>query len=153
MTITNEQKKTIHTLKNALSMDDETYRETLWLGYKVESSVKLTRRQARELIDTLKKSAVQAGRWQNNRSFRKYKYDNLGYRDGMASPRQLRMIEALWKDVSFVQDEQARLEALEVFLSNHFGVDKIIWIEATMVGKIKKTLEQMKAQKAQKEEK
>lgn len=145
--ISGEQKKMIHTIKAQLGMDEETYKEILWSAYKVDSSTRLSRQEARELIDMLKKSAVQAGVWTNNRGFKKYKYDNLGKREGMASPKQLRMIESMWQDVSFVKEEKARLEALDTFLSNHFGVDKLIWVESEMVSKIVNTLKTMRTQK------
>jgi hypothetical protein len=149
----NKQKAMIHQLSGKLNLDKELYREILQDRYKVNSSKDLTYRQASDFISYLKKQALDAGVWERKKSFQKHKYSNLGHREGMASPKQLRMIEALWKEVSYVQDETARLEALNTFLSKHFGVDKLIWVESNMVGKVKRTLEQMKVQKAQKEEK
>lgn len=149
--ISDEQKKMIHTLKSRLGLDEELYRETLFNSFNVDSSKKLSREQARRLIISLKESAVQAKVWKNNRSMNKYKYDNLGKRDGMATPRQLRMLESIWKDVSYQKTEQSRLEAFNQFLSNRFGVDDIKWVESNMVSKIVNTLKAMKAQQAQKE--
>lgn len=151
--VTNDQIKKIKTLQGRLGIDDDTYREILFNNYNVNTCKKLNRKQAKEILDAWSKDAEKQGNWTNHKkSFQKHKYDNLGYRKGMASPKQLRMIEAIWKDVSYVQDEKARLEALDTFLSKHFGVDNIIWIESGMIQKIKHTLEKMKAQKAQKEE-
>lgn len=135
--------------RKLIGLPDEVYREILWEKYKVESSTKLSFQQARELLNTLRDKAKEMGVFSPKKqySFQKYKYDNLGDREGFASPKQLRKIEAIWKDVSYQKTDTAREDALNSFLDSHFGVSNIKWIEQDMVSKIIRTLERMKEQK------
>lgn len=144
--ITDDQKRTIKTLAGKLAMSDDIYRDMLFNRYKVDSCKQLSHSQARELIDSLKQSAITANVWSANKSFRKYKYDNLGNREGYASPAQLRKIDAMWKEVSFQKTEKDKEDALNTFLLNHFGVSHIKWIEKDMVNKVIATLKVMKKQ-------
>lgn len=149
------QKTRIKMLQKCLGIDNETYREMLFAGYGVNSCTALTRRQAKELIDAWEKQGKELGVWtKTKKSFNKNRYHDRPEIEGMASNAQLRKLEAMWKDVSRIKDdEQARRAAFNTFLSNHFGVDDIIWVESNMAGKIITTLEKMKAQKVQKEDK
>ena len=79
--------KKIHTLKTTLAMSDEEYRKHL-ASFGVCSSKQLTDTEADILISILqKKIYIQ----------RSQKYDELIGRDEkMATPSQLRKIEAIW---------------------------------------------------------
>jgi len=74
----------------------------------------------------------------------KHRYDELGHRDGMASPAQLRMIEGMWMEVSRMTTYAARERALEGFLKRVVNVQQMEWIENWMVQKIINAISHMK---------
>lgn len=142
MKVSPAQIRAIHVLKSKLSMDDGTYREML-AGYGASSSVHLDGADARHLIEVLAGKAAQLGVWRNQPRALK-RWDDLGGRPGMATPKQLRMVEAMWSDVSRASDAQAKSDALVVFLSRHFGVTALAWVTQEMVGRIVRTLQAMR---------
>lgn len=135
--------------RKQIGIDEDLYREMLSERFNVFSCTQLTEIQLREFIKILKENGLKSGKFKpvKKYSFQKRKYEELGKREGMASPAQLRMIEAIWFEVSNQTSDEARADALNNFLDKHFGVSNIKWIESTMVGKIKKTLEKMLYQK------
>lgn len=74
----------------------------------------------------------------------KERYDELGLRDGMATPAQLRKIEAMWMQVSRMPNHTAREKALQGFLKRIVGVQQIEWVEDWMVQKILNAIQHMK---------
>jgi len=74
----------------------------------------------------------------------KNKFEDLGYRDGMATPKQIRMMEAMWMDVSTMPNYTARERALNGFLKRIVGVENLRFVEDWMVQKVVKALEHMK---------
>lgn len=143
-----QQIKLIHTLKNAIKMDDEVYRDMLH-GYsnqmrKIRSSKDLSYGEASHLIKKLTKLAKDAGAWKDYR--KRDKYEDLGTRPGMATPKQLRMLEAMWKDVSIVKNATARQKAFNKFIHRIVKVNDPKWVEDWMVEKIIRALEAMGAE-------
>jgi len=72
------------------------------------------------------------------------RYDELGVRDGMATPAQLRKIEASWMNVSRMPNHTAREKALLGFLKRICGVQQMEWVEDWMVQKILNAIQHMK---------
>lgn len=72
------------------------------------------------------------------------RFEDLGHRDGMATPKQLRMIEAMWMDVSKMPSYTAKQKAVEGFLKRIAGVENLRFVEDWMVQKIVKAIEGMK---------
>jgi hypothetical protein len=66
----------------------------------------------------------------------------------MATPAQLRKIDALWGCCSRARDREKRDKALRAFLSNHFKIADLRFIKQDKVGKIISALEHMKKQQA-----
>ncbi|MCE1274687.1 MAG: regulatory protein GemA, partial [Chlorobiales bacterium] len=129
-------------------MDDDEYRAFL-SGWGVESSKDLTPRQSAEVVAALRKLAGQEhGRAGARRSRRNLRYDDLGHRPGMASPKQLRMLEAMWMDVTRQATRESALEAYCTWLLNRFRVGRPEWIADVQVGKIKMALEQMQVKES-----
>jgi hypothetical protein len=148
--ITKPQIKMIHVLKAAMKMTDPEYQDTVFeaSGGKTQTSKDLTWRQARALLVQMEKNAVSMGVWKQdpNRRHPRQKYDDLkGRAPDMASPAQMRLIEALWATVS-VAHAKDRPMALRHFLKNRFKVDDIRFVEKSMVQKIVKTLKTMATQ-------
>ena len=77
----------------------------------------------------------------------KHRYDELGHRDGMASPAQLRMIESMWMEVSRMTTYAAREKALEGFLKRVVNVQQMEWIKSWQVRKIINAISHMKRSK------
>lgn len=136
----------IHTLKSALSMSDDRYRAMLWDNFAINSSLDLSGFQAAQLIKFLKNQALQAGVWLGKS---KEKYNNLLPRSAlMATPKQLRKIEAIWGDVSRAKTTKERAQSLEKFIYRIVGIGKMEWLQKNHVNKIIKALETMKGNKS-----
>ena len=136
--ITPAQIKRIHTLKGAMQLTDLQYRAALE-QYHVFSSKQLTEAQADQLVCEMENVAVSMGKWE--RAYRKYQ--PLDGRKGMASARQLRLIEAMWFDVSRAPTAAVREAALLKFL-RRFGVNSMADVRWYDVPKIINALTAMK---------
>lgn len=152
MNITKKQVKKIHALKGAMKMEEEVYRSILG-QYRVESSKDLSMDQAKELIDCLEREAVEMGVWTTptlalprggGGSGQTLKYEELGHREGMASPKQLRMIEGMWNDVTHAKGSERKKSALRKFLKRIVGVEDMTFLEVGDVRRVVRALEAMK---------
>lgn len=138
--------KRIKTLQRALDMDDATYRDTL-AQYGATSCTQLGNRAAAELSVKLQQMAVDLGVWQDRQAPGKLKYSEYdGRPEPMASGKQMRMIDAMWKGVSYIKDERAREVALNKFVKRITGKDALIWIEHNDVRKLIAAIKSMKSQ-------
>ena len=77
---TTSQIRKIHTLKNALGLDDDLYHEML-KSFDVQTSKNLTYTEAIIFIEILEEKAVAINRWEK----RLKKYETLHRSDNMAS--------------------------------------------------------------------
>lgn len=145
--INKRQIKLIHTLIHAIGMDDDTYRAMLEARAGVRSSLNLTYANARTLIEDLEGEAVELGVWKRHHwpaETGRLKYEDLGHRPGMASPAQLRMIEAMWKEVSYQETDEEKERAMRRFLMSHYHIAAIEWVEDWQAKKIIRTLNAMR---------
>lgn len=136
----------IHALISAIKLSDENYRATLLDNFGVTTSKALSYDQANALIDALEERAVEKGAWIKYE--KAVKYENLGNRPGMANPAQLRKIEALWRDVTGMKSKEDLTKTLRAFLSRHFKVADLRFLEMGKVNKVIYALEHMKIQKS-----
>lgn len=137
--ITKQQIKIIHALKNRLGLTDEEYREFILInsdGWKM-SSKELSYWEAERIIQKLKAIAIKAGVWEE----RPKKYEDLEGRYGMATPRQIRKIEAMWEEIARARDKKRALRRL---LEKKFGVSDVKWLEKWQIPKVIKMLEAMR---------
>lgn len=140
---TTNQIKRIHSLKSRLKLDDITYRCIL-SQWSVQSSKELSYEQARELLAHLEKQAVSAGVWKPKPK----KYDDLlGREEHMAPPSKLRLIEALWAQVSWCAWGDARDDALQKMCKRITGKNWLSAISDKEANKLIKAIKSMKAQK------
>ena len=136
----------IKTLSGKLGLDDDTYRAML-SGYGVSSCTKLSVDKAKNLIDRLEGQAISAGVWEKPKP-RPKKFAEYEYRPApMATGRQLRMLDAMWKGVSRIPDEGKRGKALDSFCKRIVGVDQLVWIEHKHVAKLTRAIKAMAAKK------
>lgn len=141
--INNYQIKMIHTLKNALGMDELTYRSALFEAFGVYSSKDLTSSEAGEVISYFEREATDAGLWKKIDP--KEKYRKLEGRPDYATVKQLAYIESLWKQVSRVKGKQ-RASALRSFLQRQAGVSDLRFLKRSDTGKVVTALKAMKHQ-------
>jgi len=132
------QIKLIHTLKGKLNLPDGAYRSML-RDYHVFSSTQLTAAGADQLIWDLQKNAEKAAVWVRPQR----KFNNLAGRKNMATPKQLRMIEAMWAEVSRASNMAERAAALQSFLPR-FGATSLEEVQYWQVHKIVEALKAMK---------
>lgn len=137
--------KRIHALKKVLDLSDEEYKLTLFHNFRVDSSKLLSNAQKIELIEYFEEEAVKLGRWEKYEG--KNRHEVLAGRPGMATPAQLRLIEALWKDTSSLKDNKQRMKGLRSFLYGHFKVSDLRFLDAVKVKKVIGALNAMLARK------
>ena len=139
--ITPEQVKKIHVYKSKLKMSDEDYRERVRLLHGSSTTCKdLTFMQANDLMAEMEFLAYMRG----VEFVPGHKYEELGRREDMATPKQLRMIEAMWKDVSHYKHSVERARALRSFL-RRFGVSDMRFISQPSVRAIVAAMKSMKS--------
>ncbi|HSA07645.1 MAG TPA: DUF1018 domain-containing protein [Candidatus Gastranaerophilales bacterium] len=140
--ITKEQIKKIHTMKNLLGLDDELYREIL-MKFKAKSCKDLSKEQAKKLIDILEVNAI---------GF-KGKFNELSNRANMATPAQLRRIEAMWveflkiADNKEVIDKSKSKKSLRKLLQRLYKISDLRFLPREKVPKVLKTIQTMINQK------
>lgn len=138
---TNSEIKKIHILKNLLNLDDDLYREIL-AGFGCCSSKELPAHLVHELMSMLEKMAVEADVWViPNRRFK-----DLNNRDGMATPKQLRKIEAMWREVAYQKDDEYVRTSFRRFLQRQFKISDLRFVEKSMASKIIKAINSIQKQ-------
>ena len=144
MKITTAQTKKIHALKRALALDDDTYRAILAERFKVKSSTELDTIKAGILIEELEGKATAAGTWEK-RTQPVRKYEELDKRrGGMATSAQLRMIEAMWFDISRQPNDESRKTALRRFILRIAKVSDLRFLDRSGAGRMIDALTAMK---------
>lgn len=134
------QIKKIKTLQSKMKMPDEDYRLRL-SEYWAKSCKELSYSEAENFIKELTALAKEKGVWSTG----KEKYDNLGHRQGMAAPSKLRMIEAMWKNISYVHDAHKREAALRKFIFKIAHVDSLEFLTTDGADKVINALRHIKA--------
>lgn len=150
--ITKGQMAKIHWLKHQLRLSDEEYGAALG-GYNVSTSKDLTYQQAADLIkrlvNLLPKELRDNSTQRRNASTSSAtkKYDELGIRwnerlkEHYATPKQLRMLEAMWMTSPRVEHKTE--EAFLRFVKRISGKEDIKWVMMSDVRKIKKAIESL----------
>ena len=138
----------IHVCLNELGWSEDRYRDTLFGAFGVSSKTMLSLEQLDEYIQLLRLEMVQAGvldpsevKW----GWGARKYESLKGRPGdYATPRQLRKIEATWREVARNPSD----EALQAFIKRQAKVDHIVWLKKDHVEPVLVALEAMQGQTA-----
>ena len=138
--ITSAQIKKIHTLKSVLRLDDEFYVEML-MSFGVQSCKKLTKTEANIFAETLEEKAIQSNKWEK----RNLKYSTLNLRDDkMATSAQLRMIEAIWREISYIDSDEFAKQSLRKFLQNKFKISDIKFLTKKVAVKVIRAILEIK---------
>lgn len=125
------QIKKIHTLKNLLSIDNDLYIDML-MSFGVQSSKNLTFTEANILLEILEEKAVAQNLWIKQPK----KYESLKRNENMASSAQLRMIESLWREIAYINNDKFSKSSLRKFLKNKFKIDDIMFLTKTKATKV-----------------
>ena len=122
-----QQIRKIHTLKNLLCMSDEIYRKYLQ-SFDAVSSKNLTEAEADILISIFDKKV---------KALHLKKYDGfIGRDEDMATPLQLRKMEAVWKDICRNKEKKHCHKSLRRYLSLHFHINDIRFLTKYRAGRI-----------------
>lgn len=125
------QIKKIHTLKNLLNIDNDLYIDML-MSFGVQSSKNLTFTEANILLEILEEKAVAQNLWVKQPK----KYESLKRNENMASSAQLRMIESLWREIAYINNDKFSKSSLRKFLKNKFKIDDIMFLTKTKATKV-----------------
>jgi hypothetical protein len=145
--ITKQQIRKIHTLVSALEIPEDRYREMLHANFYTYTSKNLTAEQADFMIENLERWAIEAGVWE--RIDYRTRFDEYGERPGMATPKQMRAIELLWKDAMGIRGFMEARKTLRRFLSRHFKVDDIRFLTRKRANDVIYVLRKIKEQNRQ----
>lgn len=138
MEVTKQQIIKLHVLKQQLNLSEEEYGAALE-SYCVNTSKDLTYEQAGDLINKLNKLLPKSLRDKPEKQIKK-KYDELGIRyneqkkEHYATPKQLRMIEAMWMTSERVHNKTEG--AFLKFVKRITGKDRIEWLLMSDIRKI-----------------
>lgn len=136
--ITKNQIKEIHTLIHAMKWKDEWYKDHLYGYFEVESSKCLTKAQADDYIEVLKKQATSMGVWKPAWLYRREKE-----REGMATDKQLKKIRSMYKEAWDMYVEILSIKgkidkdvtskdreiSLRKFLFKQRGIEDLKWLK------------------------
>ena len=143
------QIKAIHAVVGKLGIDDENYRHILHSRYGVTSCKDLTWRQAEELLSNLNNTNPrplgEGGRRPGEGP--RFKYQDMDGRPGFASGAQLRLVDAMWNQVTRAEGDEAQEKALDSFCRRIAGVAGLRMVKGWQIEKIVKALEAMGAEK------
>ncbi len=151
--ISPRQIKAIHAVVHKLGLDDDSYREILMERYRAKSCKELDWRQAEELLETLTGEKSVAPPRSGRRPLSKgrpaggkgLKYTDMDGRPGFASGSQLRLLDAMWGQVTRAEGEEAKEKALDTICNRIAGVAGLRMLKAWQVEKVVKALEGMGA--------
>lgn len=111
------QIKKIHTLKSLLGIDEDLYRQML-SEFSVESSKKLSYEEAAVFIDLLENNAESLGIWK----IKPKKYEGMNRSNSLVSESQLRMIEGVWREICYFDNDEFADKSLRKYLAVKFKV-------------------------------
>ncbi len=132
---TRQQLAKIHIAKKDLALTDGNYRDLLRGLTGKESARDLSGKE----VDAVLQEFNKLGWKPKKQRPQKLKYQDLANRPGMATPKQLRMIEAMWMTGEGIREKN--LTAFRRFLKNRFGISGMRFIEELEIHRIVKAIE------------
>lgn len=136
---TTSQIRKIHALKNILGLDDDLYVDML-MDFGVGTSKNLTYTEAIIFIEILEDRAVERRLWVKQPK----KYEELNRDKQMATNAQLRMIEGLWREVCYFDNDKFAKISLRKFLKSKHKVDDVMFLTKSKASKVIQSIQAMK---------
>lgn len=133
----------IHIAKKALAMSDEAYRRTLRQITGEDTARNLSAIQIAKVLNHFHRLGWKPEPGEPAKAIQKERkrFDDLGSRPGMATPAQLRKIEALWMTGRGIRAKTRR--AMRHFLGNRFGISDPRFIDSRRVTPILAAIKRM----------
>lgn len=128
---TSFQIKKIHTLKSILGIDEDLYRQML-SEFSAESSKNLSYDEATVFIDLLENNAESLGLWK----IKPKKYEGINRSTSKISESQLRMIEGIWREICYFDNDEFAEKSLRKYLAIKFKVFDVKNITKAKASKI-----------------
>ena len=131
----------IHIAKKDLGLDEVVYRQILVNETGKQSAAEFTYWQAKKVLEYF-----EAAGWKpklQDRGLRTEERERQ--RSGFAAPRQKRMIQGLWADLSYAPKEK-QAGALREFMHKKFGVSDLQFLSAKGAPKVIAALQAMQRQ-------
>ena len=100
----------------------------------------LTYTESIVFIDILEDKAVERNLWKKQPK----KYEKLNRDDKMATDSQLRMIEGLWREVCYFDNDKFAKSSLRKFLKSKHKVDDVIFLTKHKASKVIQSIQAMK---------
>lgn len=125
------QIKKIHTLKSVIGLDDDLYRDML-MSFDVQTSKDLTFTEAKILVEILEEKAIAMKKWVKQ----PLKYSDLNRIEKMATQAQLRMIESMWREICYFDNDEFAKKSLRKFLRSKFKTDDVMFLTKTKATKV-----------------
>ena len=143
------QRQRIGYLRKLLNIEDDLYYEILRSDFDARTSKDLTVKEAYELITRFTNDCKERGIYKQKATVKmaQYKYNNLKRDKSMASPAQLRMIEAMWADVSRADTDEGRALALKAFIKRITARDGIRFLTSKDAAQLIAALNKMRGGK------
>lgn len=135
----------IHIAKKALGLTEAEYQDILYAhsdptqGPPKQSSASMNETEAQNVIEHFKSLGWKPRGKKTGQALR---FEALANRPGMASPAQLRKIEATWMTHHRVRVKTE--DALRRFIKHTFNIEALRFIEIGQVGKILKAIQSLK---------
>lgn len=131
--------RSVRAMTVLLGMDESAYRAMLKDNYNVDSAKKLTDRQLQELGRMLQT--------QLNGKRPARRFEDLGGRQSdMATPAQIRAVEAMWMGVSTQPTTAEKRQALDAMCQRITGIRTVRWLTKAAAKNLIKAIQSMGAQ-------
>ncbi len=140
---TPKQRQLIGCFRKLLKIDDDLYYYEMLNSFNVKSSKDLNYTQAGELINNLKFNAIELNLYNPKAENDNLKFNNLASRQGFATPKQLRLIDVLWKNVSIKETNKEKEKALNSFIERITGKKRLNFLTQKDVSKVIKAIKAM----------
>lgn len=137
--VTTYQIKKIHALKSVIGLDDDLYIGML-MSFDVQTSKDLTFTEAKILIEILEEKAIAMKKWVKQ----PLKYSDLERNQKMATQAQLRMIESMWREICYFDDDKFAKTSLRKFLKSKFKTDDIMFLTKNKATKVIQAIKNIK---------
>jgi|Deesub1362B_J571_1020462.scaffolds.fasta_scaffold07241_3 phage gp16-like protein len=139
MKATRKQKAIIHMAKTRLGLDEDTYRAALRAVTGKDSAARLSVGEANRVIDHF----VSRGFRIDSMDDRRQRFRDLADRPGMASPAQLRKIEAMWREIAWGDPSRS----LRRFLFNGWRCSDLRFLTAEQAREVIEAIKKMVARR------